>query len=145
MHDLLIKWKGNSCDTGSQITKPIVVMISYFYRYNRCTWNWAFVLGYDNVRETTQKLIIDSSISLVTRSLTNATWGLTLIKSSGSSVVLPLLFRIPVTKWREYAREAIIKWLLSYSMFMINVYFHAIIVLTGNVNTCVFNKQRKGS
>jgi hypothetical protein len=24
---------------------------------------------------------------------------------------------------REYAREAIIKWLLSYSMFMINVYF----------------------
>jgi hypothetical protein len=25
--------------------------------------------------------------------------------------------------WRDYAREAIIKWLLSYSMFMINVYF----------------------
>jgi hypothetical protein len=25
--------------------------------------------------------------------------------------------------WREYAREAIIKWLLSYSLFMINVYF----------------------
>jgi hypothetical protein len=25
--------------------------------------------------------------------------------------------------WRECAREAIIKWLLSYSMFMINVYF----------------------
>jgi hypothetical protein len=26
-------------------------------------------------------------------------------------------------QWREYAREAIIKWLLSYSMFMINVCF----------------------
>ena len=25
--------------------------------------------------------------------------------------------------WREYAREAIIKWLLSYSMFIIDVYF----------------------
>jgi hypothetical protein len=25
--------------------------------------------------------------------------------------------------WREYAREAIIKLLLSYSMFMINIYF----------------------
>jgi hypothetical protein len=31
-------------------------------------------------------------------------------------------FQVIASSWREYAREAIVKWLLSYSMFMINVY-----------------------
>jgi hypothetical protein len=37
------------------------------------------------------------------------------------------------------------KWLLSYSLFMINICFHARIVLIGNVNTCVNNKQVRSS
>ena len=45
--------------------------------------------------------------------------------------------------WKEYAREAIIKWLLFYSMFMINTYFSCYSVLIGNVDTCLTNKQVK--
>jgi hypothetical protein len=37
------------------------------------------------------------------------------------------------------------KWLLSYSIFMINVYFHARIVLNINFNTGMNNKQARSS
>ena len=54
-----------------------------------------------------------------------------------------LLTLVQVGDCWEYAQEAIIKWLLSYSKFMINVYTHARIVLTGNINTCVLCKQKR--
>jgi hypothetical protein len=43
--------------------------------------------------------------------------------------------------WRKYALEAIIILLLSYFLFMIMFIFHARIVLSGNINTCVVYRQ----
>jgi hypothetical protein len=43
--------------------------------------------------------------------------------SYGDRLILVNSVLSSLPTWREYAREAIIKWLLSYSMFIINFYF----------------------
>ena len=58
-----------------------------------------------------------------------------------------LLTLVQVGDWREYAREAIIKWLLSYSLFMINVYFTCYNCINTEtlIHVCLINKQKVSS
>jgi hypothetical protein len=56
---------------------------------------------------------------------------------------LPLLPLLLTLGWRKYALEAIIILLLSYFLFMIMFILHAIIVLSGNINTCVVYEQHR--
>ena len=58
-------------------------------------------------------------------------------------VMTRLLTLVQVGDCWKYALEAIIKMLLSYFLFMIKFIIHARIVLTGNISTCVFNRQNR--
>jgi hypothetical protein len=52
-----------------------------------------------------------------------------------------LLTLVQVGDRRKYALEAIIIFLLSYFLFMIMFIFHARIVLSGNIKTCMVYEQ----
>ena len=58
-----------------------------------------------------------------------------------AQVITRLLTLVQVGDCWKYVLETIIKLLLSYFMFMIKFIIHARIVLTGNIYTCVFNRQ----
>jgi hypothetical protein len=55
--------------------------------------------------------------------------------------ISPTSLQFKCSFWKKYALEAIIILLLSYSLFMIMLIFHARIVLSGNINTCVVYEQ----